>query len=93
VKPALAALSVLIFTFIWNRDYFWAIVLAKADESQPVTAGITLCSQFSVRLSFDERGQRVRRLPRPAMFFLMQKHLHRSHTRSRQVMKENMAVE
>jgi multiple sugar transport system permease protein len=26
MRPAIAALSVLIFTFIWN-DYFWAIVL------------------------------------------------------------------
>ena len=37
MKPALAALSVLIFTFIWN-DYFWAIVLTQGPDSQPVTA-------------------------------------------------------
>ena len=40
VRPALAALAVLVFTFIWN-DYFWAIVLTQGAESQPVTAGIT----------------------------------------------------
>ena len=40
MKPALAALAVLIFTFIWN-DYFWAVVLTQGPESQPVTAGIT----------------------------------------------------
>ena len=41
MKPAIAALSVLIFTFIWN-DYFWAIVLTQGPDTQPVTAGITL---------------------------------------------------
>jgi multiple sugar transport system permease protein len=40
MKPAIAALSVLIFTFIWN-DYFWAIVLTQGENAQPVTAGIT----------------------------------------------------
>ncbi|MEM7197137.1 MAG: carbohydrate ABC transporter permease, partial [Pseudomonadota bacterium] len=34
MKPAIAALSVLIFTFIWN-DYFWAVVLTQGAESQP----------------------------------------------------------
>ena len=32
MKPAIAALSVLIFTFIWN-DYFWAVVLTQGAES------------------------------------------------------------
>lgn len=39
VRPAIAALAVLIFTFIWN-DYFWALVLVQSDTSQPITAGI-----------------------------------------------------
>jgi len=39
MKPAIAALSVLIFTFIWN-DYFWATVLTQGVDSQPVTAGL-----------------------------------------------------
>ena len=29
MRPAIAALSVLIFTFIWN-DYFWATVMAQS---------------------------------------------------------------
>ncbi len=40
MRPAIAALSVLIFTFIWN-DYFWAMVLTTGAETQPVTAGLT----------------------------------------------------
>jgi multiple sugar transport system permease protein len=39
MRPAMAALSVLIFTFIWN-DYFWAIVLTQGAEAMPVTAGL-----------------------------------------------------
>jgi len=33
VRPALAALAVLIFTFVWN-DYFWALVLVYTAQSQ-----------------------------------------------------------
>ena len=38
VRPAVAALSVLIFTFVWN-DFFWATVLTQGESSKPVTAG------------------------------------------------------
>ena len=41
VRPALAALAVLVFTFIWN-DYFWALVLVQSDTVRPVTAGLSL---------------------------------------------------
>ena len=39
MRPAIAALSVLIFTFIWN-DYFWATVMAQSADVRPVTAGM-----------------------------------------------------
>ena len=38
-RPAIAALCVLIFTFIWN-DYFWATVLIQGQHAMPVTAGL-----------------------------------------------------
>ena len=38
-RPAIAALSVLIFTFIWN-DYFWATVLIQGQHAMPITAGL-----------------------------------------------------
>ena len=38
-RPAIAALCVLIFTFIWN-DYFWATVLIQGNHAMPVTAGL-----------------------------------------------------
>ena len=55
MKPAIAALLVLIFTFIWN-DYFWAVVLTQGTESQPVTAGITsFNAQYRAAYRSEER--------------------------------------
>lgn len=74
MKPALAALAVLIFTFIWN-DYFWAVVLTQGIESQPVTAGITsFNAQFRAAYHLMSAGSIVAALPPVMMFFAMQKH-------------------
>ena len=74
MRPAIAALSVLIFTFIWN-DYFWALVLTQGPGAQPVTAGITsFNSQFVAQYHLMSAGSIVAALPPVAMFFLMQRH-------------------
>lgn len=74
MKPALAAMAVLIFTFIWN-DYFWAVVLTQGPESQPVTAGITsFNAQYRAAYHLMSAGSIVAALPPVLMFFLMQKH-------------------
>lgn len=74
MKPALAALAVLIFTFIWN-DYFWAVVLTQGPGAQPVTAGITsFNSQYVAQYHLMSAGSIVAALPPVAMFFMMQKH-------------------
>ena len=74
MRPAIAALSVLIFTFIWN-DYFWAVVLTQGVETQPVTAGITAFnSQFRAAYHMMSAGSIIAALPPVMMFFLMQKH-------------------
>ena len=74
MKPAIAALSVLIFTFIWN-DYFWAIVLTQGENAQPVTAGITSFNeQFRAMYHLMSAGSIIAALPPVLMFFLMQKH-------------------
>ncbi len=74
MKPAIAALSVLIFTFIWN-DFFWAVVLTQGPDAQPVTAGITsFNAQFRAAYHLMSAGSIVAALPPVAMFFLMQKH-------------------
>ena len=74
MKPAIAALSVLIFTFILN-DYFWATVLTQGVDSQPVTAGLySLNGQWISQWHLVSAGSIVAALPPVVMFFTMQKH-------------------
>jgi multiple sugar transport system permease protein len=74
VRPALAALSVLIFTFIWN-DYFWATVLIQGNHAMPVTGGLKSLNGFWVgQWLLVSAGSIVAALPPVAIFFLMQKH-------------------
>ncbi|MGE4612116.1 MAG: carbohydrate ABC transporter permease [Paracoccaceae bacterium] len=74
MKPAMAALSVLIFTFIWN-DYFWATVLTQSADTQPVTAGLySLNGQWVAAWHLVSAGSIVAAMPPVIMFFLMQKH-------------------
>lgn len=74
VRPAIAALSVLVFTFIWN-DYFWATVLAQSSSVQPVTAGLySLNGQWIAQWHLVSAGSIVAALPPVLMFFLMQRH-------------------
>ncbi|MBF2760185.1 MAG: carbohydrate ABC transporter permease [Ectothiorhodospiraceae bacterium AqS1] len=74
MKPAIAALSVLIFTFIWN-DYFWATVLTQGAESQPITAGLySLNGQWLAAWHLVSAGSIVAALPPVLMFFSMQRH-------------------
>ena len=74
MKPAIAALSVLIFTFIWN-DYFWATVLTQGVDSQPVTAGLySLNGQWISQWHLVSAGSIVAAIPPVLMFFTMQKH-------------------
>ena len=74
VKPAIAALSVLIFTFIWN-DYFWATVLINGDDLLPITAGVrSLNGQFVNQWHLVSAASLLAALPPVLMFFAMQKH-------------------
>ena len=74
MKPAIAALAVLIFTFIWN-DYFWATVLTTSASTQPVTAGLySLNGQWIAQWQLVSAGAIVAAMPPVLMFFLMQRH-------------------
>jgi multiple sugar transport system permease protein len=74
MRPAIAALSVLIFTFIWN-DYFWATVLTTSATTQPVTAGLySLNGQWIAAWHLVSAGSIVAAMPPVIMFFLMQRH-------------------
>ncbi|WSH63383.1 carbohydrate ABC transporter permease [Rhizobium ruizarguesonis] len=74
VRPALAALAILIFTFIWN-DYFWAVVLTVSDSVKPVTAGLAnLRGEWVSAWNLISAGTIVVAVPPFVMFFLMQRH-------------------
>jgi multiple sugar transport system permease protein len=74
MRPAIAALSVLVFTFIWN-DFFWATVLTTNPQTQPITAGLSsLNGQWVAQWHLVSAGSILAALPPVAMFFLMQRH-------------------
>jgi len=74
IRPALAALAVLEFTFIWN-DYFWALVLVQGDEARPITLGIqALRGRWTSFWHLISAGSIVAALPPVFMFFMLQKH-------------------
>ncbi len=74
VLPALAALAVLEFTFIWN-DYFWCLILTQSEATKPITLGLqTLQGQFMSSWNIVSAGSVIAALPPVIMFFTMQKH-------------------
>jgi multiple sugar transport system permease protein len=74
VRPAIAALSVLIFTFVWN-DFFWANVLTQGEQVKPITAGIrALNGQFISNWHLVSAASLLAAVPPVIMFFLMQRH-------------------
>ena len=76
VLPALAALAVLEFTFIWN-DYFWALVLVQGDEARPITLGIqALRGRWTASWHLISAGSIVAALPPVIMFFMPVSYTH-----------------
>ncbi|MEO0938640.1 MAG: carbohydrate ABC transporter permease [Pseudomonadota bacterium] len=74
VRPAIAALAVLIFTFVWN-DFFWANVLTQGESVKPITAGVrALNGQFVNNWHLVSAASLMAAIPPVLMFFLMQRH-------------------
>ena len=74
IIPAIAALGVLEFTFIWN-DYFWALILSQGDGVKPVTVGLdNMRGQWVANYNLISAGSVIAALPPVIMFFLMQRH-------------------
>ncbi|MGN6316617.1 carbohydrate ABC transporter permease [Trinickia sp.] len=74
VRPALAALAILVFTFVWN-DYFWALCLTQGDDAAPITVGVAaLKGQWTTAWNLVSAGSVLAALPSVVMFFAMQKH-------------------
>ncbi|MBL0373534.1 carbohydrate ABC transporter permease [Rhizobium sp. KVB221] len=74
MRPAIAALAVLVFTFVWN-DYFWGLVLAQGSHALPVTVGLySLNGQWVAVWNLISAASLIAALPPVIMFFLMQRH-------------------
>ena len=75
VRPAIAGVAVLAFTFVWN-DYFWSLVLVQSDSVRPITAGLQLLrGMWQTSWQLVSAGSILAALPPLAVFFLMQRHL------------------
>lgn len=75
IRPALAAMAVLVFTFVWN-DYFWSLVLVQSDSVRPLTAGLqTLRGMYQTSWHLVCAASILAAIPPVAVFFVLQKHL------------------
>jgi len=74
IRPALAGLAVLVFTFVWN-DYFWALALVQSDSAKPLTLGLAgLKGEWLTAWNLISAGALFAALPPVLLFFFMQKH-------------------
>jgi multiple sugar transport system permease protein len=74
MKPALAALSTLLFTWIWN-DYLWALVLIQTDELKPITVALdNLKGQWVASYHLQSAGSIIAAIPPVLIFAFLQKH-------------------
>jgi multiple sugar transport system permease protein len=75
IRPAIAAVSVLIFTFVWN-DYFWSLVLVQSDAVRPITAGLqSLRGMWQTSWNLVAAASILAAAPPVLLFFVMQRHL------------------
>ena len=75
IRPAIAAVSVLIFTFVWN-DYFWSLVLVQSDAIRPLTAGLqALRGMWQTSWNLVAAASLLAAVPPVVLFLVMQKHL------------------
>ena len=73
IRPALASLGVLLFTFVWN-DFFWALTLVQSDAARPITFGLqALRGQWSISWNLISAGSVVAAVPSVIVFFVLQK--------------------
>jgi multiple sugar transport system permease protein len=73
LRPALAALSVLMTTWIYN-EFFWALVLMSDDAKRPITSALRrLQGQYVTDFNLLAAGAIIAALPTVIMFFVLRK--------------------
>lgn len=72
-RPALAALAILEFTFIYN-DFFWALMLMKSGDRRPITSALqNLQGQFFTDFNQLAAGALLAAIPTLIVFFVLQR--------------------
>ena len=73
LRPALAALSVLMTTWIYN-EFFWALVLMSDDSKRPITSALRrLQGQYVTDFNLLAAGAIIAAAPTVILFLLMRK--------------------
>ena len=73
LRPPLAALSVLMTTWIYN-EFFWAVVLMKTDAKRPITSALgRLRGEYITDMNMLAAGAIMAALPTLIIFFLMKR--------------------
>ena len=73
LRPPLAALSVLMTTWIYN-EFFWAIVLIKSDSKRPITSALgRLQGEFVTDFNLLAAGAIMAALPTLIIFFILKR--------------------
>jgi multiple sugar transport system permease protein len=80
MKPAMAALATLLFTWIWN-DYLWALILIQSNDLKPITSGLqNLKGQWVASYHLQSAGAVIAAIPPVLIFAFLQKHFIRGLT-------------
>ena len=73
LRPALAALSVLMTTWIYN-EFFWALILMSDDAKRPITSALRrLQGQYVTDFNLLAAGAIIAAAPTVIMFFILRK--------------------
>lgn len=74
MRPALAALSTLLFTWIWN-DFLWSLILLQTDSLKPVTVALqNLKGQWVASYHLQSAGAMIAAVPPVLVFAFLQRH-------------------
>jgi multiple sugar transport system permease protein len=72
-RPALAAMAVLLFTFIYN-DFFWALILISHGDKRPITSALNnLKGEFFVNDNLIAAGALLAAIPPILVFIFLQR--------------------
>ncbi|MDC0739604.1 carbohydrate ABC transporter permease [Cognatishimia sp. SS12] len=79
-RPAISALVVLEFTWIWN-DLLWGLVLTQGTGKKPVTVGIlSFQGEYEIAYNMVASGAVIAAIPTLAVFLIFQKQFIRGMT-------------